>query len=59
MKRITHNVTAQCHKHGVFVVQRNNIRKESTSGKFYTIKNVVCRKCGSWADVLKIEEATA
>ena len=57
MKAPYYNITANCHLHGEFTVQRKQVRKLSTSGQIYTIKNVVCT-CGSWGDVVKIDEVT-
>ncbi len=49
-------VTALCHIHGRFIARRKTVRRESSSGRFYNIKNLVCPKCGTWGNVINIKE---
>ena len=41
-----------------FTVQRKKIKKVSTDGHEYTIKNIVCPRCRMWCDVVGIKEIT-
>jgi len=44
---------------GVFIVDRPQVTKKSTSGTDYTIKQVVCPECRMWATVTGIKEKKA
>lgn len=68
MAKIQFRITAECGNRrcaigaacgGMFIVNRGTIKKKSTSGREYTISQVVCPECKQWGKITKIEEVGA